>query len=126
LFRNLENLYLLSTFAGLFGMQKFPAADPVFTDFHKMRCSPKLASISRKPSVYAGENEPTAVYDAALSCVCQSKNRHLFRFRRVFPRIVPISRAFPRFMHITATECYVAGAAFKARSTLEDQSRSRA
>jgi hypothetical protein len=28
----------------------------------------------RKPSVYAGENEPTAVYDAALASVCQSKN----------------------------------------------------
>jgi hypothetical protein len=31
----------------------------------------------RKPSVYAGKNQPTAVYDAALSSVCQSKNRDL-------------------------------------------------
>jgi hypothetical protein len=40
----------------------------------------KLASIVRKPSVYAGKNEPTAVYDAALCRVCQSKNRGLFCF----------------------------------------------
>src|ERR1700685_4238531 len=46
---------------------------------------------SGKPSVYAGKNEPTAVYDAALSSVCQSKNRHLFRFWLVFPRFFLIS-----------------------------------
>ena len=47
--------------------------------------------IFRKPSVYAGKNEPTAVYDAALSGVCQSKNRDLFCFWLVFPRFLPIS-----------------------------------
>src|SRR5271154_1684164 len=57
----------------------------------------KLASIVRKPSVYAGKNEPTAVYDAALSGVCQSKNRHLFCFWLVFPRFSLISWVFARF-----------------------------
>jgi hypothetical protein len=55
----------------------------------------ELASIVRKPSVYAGKNEPTAVYDAALSSVCQSKNRHLFCFWLVFPRFSLISWVFP-------------------------------
>jgi hypothetical protein len=55
----------------------------------------KLASIVRKPSVYAGKNEPTAVYDAALSSVCQPKNRDLFCFWLVFPRFSLISSVFP-------------------------------
>jgi hypothetical protein len=38
----------------------------------------------RKPSVYADKNEPTAVYDAALSGVCQWKNLELFRFALFF------------------------------------------
>jgi hypothetical protein len=38
----------------------------------------------RKPSVYADNNEPTAVYDAALSGVCQWKNWELFHLCLVF------------------------------------------
>jgi hypothetical protein len=53
-----------------------------------------FAAIIRKPSVYAGENDPTAVYDAALLRVCQSKNRYLFRFWRVYRGFVPISPVF--------------------------------
>jgi hypothetical protein len=56
--------------------------------------------VFRKPSVYAGKNEPTAVYDAALFGVCQSKNRYLFRFQLVFPRFVPISWVLQRFSQI--------------------------
>src|ERR1700744_6575566 len=59
--------------------------------------------IIRKPSVYAGKNEPTAVYDAALSNVCQSKNRELFRFWRVFPRFCPISQVFLRIQRAART-----------------------
>ncbi len=51
----------------------------------------KRASILTKPSVYAGKNEPTAVYDAAFKNVCQPKNRELFRFWRVFPIFFLIS-----------------------------------
>jgi hypothetical protein len=50
----------------------------------------------RKPSVYAGENEPTAVYDAALANVCQWKNPYLFHFWLVSPTFVPISLVFLR------------------------------
>jgi hypothetical protein len=51
----------------------------------------------RKPSVYAGENEPTAVYDAASASVCQSKNPRLCRFQRVFASFVPTSLGFSSF-----------------------------
>ena len=57
----------------------------------------------RKPSVYAGKNVPTAVYDAASSHVCQSKNRDLFCFWRVFPRFGPISQVFLRFQRAFPT-----------------------
>src|SRR5580692_1140024 len=59
-----------------------------------------ISVVFRKPSVYAGKNQPTAVYDAALFGVCQSKNRDLFRFRLVFPRFVPISWVLQRFSQI--------------------------
>ena len=67
---------------------------PVFLQSDARR---ERASIIRKPSVYAGENEPTAVYDAALSSVCQSKNRELFCFWLVLPTFCLILSAFPRF-----------------------------
>jgi hypothetical protein len=75
---------------GSWSRSSAPLRIHVLTGFRKSDAVKNLASIIRNPSVYAGKNDPTAVYDAALSSVCQPKNRDLFRFWLVFATFLPI------------------------------------
>ena len=80
----------------------------------------KLASIIRKPSVYAGKNEPTAVYDAfvrrlsiekppfVLFLACFSKiSPNFMGFPLISARIFPISQttAGASYRHSRAEAC---------------------